>query len=123
MDIFAIKPASRRIAINIPGTGERMFLDIRPPTDEVVMAAQRRFRDRSTRERKTWTDLQERSAVVDFASAYIIGWEMPPGWVQHECTPENVRRLLMQADWLTQDLMSAAMDRDGFFVQADQPAA
>lgn len=115
MDVFSIRPTAREVGIAIPGTGEVMHVELRPPTDPVVRAAQRRFRDRSAREAKTWTDEQERAALAEFGAAWVSGWRMPDGWVQHECTPETVRALLMQADWLLREILEAAQQHEAFF--------
>lgn len=60
--------------------------------------------------------LDDEAAGLDTFVAAVIGWEnIGDKSGNLECSPENIRKMFMEFDWIGQQVLAFSMDRTNFF--------
>ena len=60
--------------------------------------------------------LDEETVGLETFQAIVIGWEnVGDGNGNLECTPDNIRKLFAEYDWIGQQVLAFSMDRTNFF--------
>lgn len=121
MDLLNIKPATQKVEILHPGTGERtgLVLEVTSMEADAVKRVNRRQMDKALRSRaKKMTAAEIEANATERLSAAVVGWEVTGtanlGGQKMDFTPENVATV-MALDWLRRQVEEAIGDDAAFF--------
>lgn len=127
-DLSTIKAAERGIDITHPGTGDEVGLRIilLPDNHPQVRAASRKsLNDRLYAKGKVTAEKMEASRI-DMLVASVGGWQWSGDLTFHGEKPEfndaNLRKVLKELSWISEQIDAGLGDRAEFFRGADEAA-
>lgn len=121
MDLLNIKPATQKVEILHPGTGERtgFVIEVTSLESDAVKKVGRRQTDAMIRKRKQRMSAAEIEAnAAERLSAAVVGWEWKGdaawGGKKLDATKENIATV-METDWVRRQVEEAIGDEAAFF--------